>query len=246
MRTLSAGFDTMSGAVNQPGDARRRITKLRLATLCEGLDMRRFVIPALAVLGILFLSGCLPTPDPESPVSSDPVPSVSPTPAESPAEEPLPEIVLPACDALYSTDQVASLMGEGMELIGDATTPESDGGFGTSIPELKALLRSGDAVNCTWILPFTERGLTVSLMVVDSSTLGQINTALDAAGAGTTPVGGDTVIRAFAVDGEYPFSEAHGLGGTVWVSAYDGFGESAPALVQAAFESVIALNPGRF
>lgn len=211
--------------------------------------MRRLAIPTLAALGLLLLSGCLPAPEPAGPGGGDPTPSASPSASAAPdddaSDEPLPDLVLPACEALFTPEQVATLMDDGMNLIGDATNPESDGGFGTSIPELKELLRSGDSVNCTWVLPFTERGLTVSLMVVDDSELALITTALDGVGAGTTPVGGGTVIRAFAEEGEYPFTEAHGLADTLWVGAIDGFGENAPALVQAALETVIELNPGR-
>lgn len=211
--------------------------------------MRRLAIPTLAALGLLLLSGCLPAPEPAGPGAGDPTPSASPsatgTPADDTPDEPLPDLVLPACDALFTPGQVSTLMDDGMNLIGDATNPESDGGFGTSIPELKELLRSGDPVNCTWVLPFTERGLTVSLMIVDASELAQINSALDGVGAGTTPVGGGTVIRAFAEESEYPFTEAHGLADNLWIGAIDGFGENAPALVQAALETVIALNPGR-
>lgn len=205
--------------------------------------MRTLAIPSVALLGLLCLSGCLPTPEPEGPGSSSPAPTPSP---ETSSEVPLAEIVLPDCEGLYTPEQVTSLIGEGMEGIGDATIPETDGGFGTSISELQTVLRSDDAIHCTWVLPATERGLSVSLMVVTDAELAQINSVLDALGIGSTSIGGGAEIRSFAVEGEYPFTEAHGLAGTLWISARDGFGENAPALVQAALDSVVALNPGRF
>ncbi len=163
-------------------------------------------------------------------------------------------IVLPGCEDLYTAAQVMLLMGGDLELIGDATNPESDGGFGTSIPDLKTELRDGPAVNCTWVLPASERGLTVSFMVIDEVQQSEIVALLDAAGAGTTSIGGDFAIHAFAgaldtgeteAGGEFPFTEAHGIGPGIWVCAFDGHGENAPALVQAALDVIIEVNPGR-
>lgn len=208
--------------------------------------MRLLAIPTVAVMALVLLTGCLPASDPEGTVAPSPTASRSPSLPAEPTATPLPDLTLPTCDELFTPAQVLELMGDGMELIGDATTPESNGGFGTSVAELQAIGRAGGSLNCTWVLPASERGLTVSLMVIDASQLAHINEALDTVGAGTTPVGGGTVIRSFIDEGDYPFTEAHGLTEVVWVGALDGFGQFAPALVQAALDTVIALNPGRF
>ena len=206
--------------------------------------MLRLTTATVALATTLVLSGCLPAPGAGGPTAAPETPSASPSaPEPTPAPGP---ISLPGCAELYTADQVALLIGADLELIGDATHPESDGGYGTSFPALATELRDGDSVNCTWILPASERGLTVSFMVVTSAQRDAVTAVLTSAGIAATPVGGDFSIYAFADDGEYPFTEAHGLGGELWVCAQDGFGVNAPALVQAALDTIIELNPGRF
>lgn len=211
--------------------------------------MQRSVpILAITAMTLALLSACdMPSGQPSSTPSD--AGSATPTaPTPTPAEVALPPLVLPGCDDIYTAEEVLALMGEHIESLGDVSGPEQ-GGYGTDFPELVASLASGPSVNCTWVVPGTERGLSVSIMAASDSTREAVERILTAAGAGATATGGDSVIYAFTAEEtpeSSPFSEAHYLSPAVWVSANDRFGASAPALTQAAMHRMSELNPEWF
>ena len=197
---------------------------------------------AAAALAVLALTACGPTPTP-TPTPVETVDEATPTPTASAAPERA-ELVLPTCEELYTPDEVLMLMGEFMEL----NPPENTGG-GSSFPELVALLAADGTLRCTWILPASERGLTVSVRASDAASDAAVTAALTAAGSTGTSAGGDSIIYAISAD-ETPeksaFTEAHFLASGLWVAAYDLFGSNAPALTQAAMSRMAELNPTWF
>ncbi len=214
----------------------------------------RLTAAGAAIVAIaLALTGCFPTPpvpttepSPSStgsatPEAAEPVASASPSADFDPTTEAL---VLPSCADLYTADQVTALMGEFMAL----NPPGGDGG-GSRFPNLRSLLDAEGTLNCTWVLPASERGLTVSVRAADTESDGAVRATLMAAGSAGTSTGGDSIIFAVAADETpdfIPYSEAHYLAGGVWVAVFDGFGSNAPALSQAAMNRVAELNPSRF
>ncbi len=196
--------------------------------------------PLLLVLACAtLLSGCLPaTPTP----GADP--TATPTPAEtltSPAA--LPPLVLPECADLFSADEILALMGERMEFVVPDGVPEN-AAYGTGFPRLRAELDAGDSVSCAWVLPATEYGVTVSVMLASPEVFELVSATLRASGSDGTSTGGESII--FAID--IPETEvaagqveAHYLSPEIWVSAQGT--QSAPALTQAAMDYMIELNP---
>ena len=188
------------------------------------------------------LTGCLP---PEPTPGVDPAASpAGPTPAET-LETPvtLPAFVLPECADLFSADEILALMGERMEFVVPDGVPEN-AAYGTSFPELRAELAAGDSVSCTWVLPASEYGVTVSVMLASPDVFDLVASTLRASGSDGTSTGGESII--FAID--LPETEvaagqveAHYLSPEIWVSAQGT--QSAPALTQAAMDYVIELNP---
>lgn len=201
----------------------------------------------VATTAILLLAGCGGGSSETGPTDIGTSPPASPPPTES--ESPETPLTLPSCTDLFTEAQVIALMGDSMDALGDVSAPDA-GGYGTSRFELQVLLEERDALNCTWILPASERGLTVSMAIIPEADVATIGGALAAVGA--TASSGSYAIHSFdeSVETdpsalEYPYTEAHLIEPGLWVSALDNFGEYAPALVEAAADRVFALNPGR-
>jgi hypothetical protein len=147
--------------------------------------------------------------------------------------------VLPECADLYTADQITTLMGESMQL-----NPPEESGRGTRFDDLRALLDAEGSRNCTWVLPGSEYGVSVSIVASSEAIDSAVAATLTAAGSSGTSTGGDSVIFSIEVEEtqERPgFLEAHYLAGDVWVCVNGG--ESTPALAQAAMERVAELNP---
>lgn len=197
---------------------------------------------AAVTLTVLTLTACGPTPTP-TPTPVETVDEATPTPTATAAPERA-ELVLPTCEELFTPDEVLTLMGEFMEL----NPPENTGG-GSSFPELVSLLAVDGTLRCTWILPASERGLTVSVRASDAASDAAVTAALTAAGSTGTSTGGDSILYAIGAE-ETPersaFTEAHYLAAGLWVAAYDLFGDNAPALTQAAMSRMAELNPTWF
>ena len=198
----------------------------------------------LLVVCATLLTGCLPAGPPPG---ADP--TAEPTPAET-LETPvtLPALVLPECADLYTAAEVLSLMGEGMVPADFNPAPEN-AAYGTQFDELRAELAAGDSLNCTWVLPASERGLTVSVMLATPEQFELVSSTLRASGSDGTSTGGESII--FAISAEEtpessPYTEAHYLSPEIWVSARDLFGSFAPALTQAAMDRMAELNPAYF
>lgn len=203
---------------------------------------------ALAMAGATMLTGCggaMPIPTDSSTGAATPSPTATSAATVAPEPEPLPALVLPTCEQLFTADEVRTLMGESMELIGDVSGPDN-GGYGVSEPELQAVLEAGPSINCTWIRPATERGLSVSVMEASIETQDLIRTLMAAAGSAGTSTGGESVIYAYESSEFEPFTEANYLSPEIWVSALDVNGRFAPALTQAAMDTVAELNPAWF
>lgn len=199
----------------------------------------RLTIASLG-LAVLALTACGPTPEPTATPTM-----VKPTPTATASAAPVrAELVLPTCEDLFTADQVTALMGEFMQL-----NPPGDTGGGSGFPELVALLGAEGTVRCTWILPASERGLTVSIRASDAASDAAVTATLAAAGSTGTPTGGDSILYAIGAD-ETPersaYTEAHYLAAGLWVAAYDIFGDNAPALTQAAMDRMAELNPTWF
>jgi hypothetical protein len=209
------------------------------------------MLPTIAVIlaGSALLAACDGSdPAPLADPTSAPTPAMTASPASEPEPESLPALVLPSCDALFTPEEVATLMGDHMELIGDVSAPGM-GGYGAGDPALQAVLETGPSVNCTWILPASERGLTVSVMEASIETQELVRTLMAAVGSTGTPTGGESIIYGYErLESEETgaFTEAHYLSPEIWVSAHDGNGQFAPALTQAAMDRVAELNPAWF
>lgn len=210
----------------------------------------RLTAAGAAIVAIaLALTGCFPTPPvptteplPSStgsatPEAAEPVASASPSADFDPTTEAL---VLPGCADLYTADQVTLLMGSFMVL----NPPESTGP-GSNFPELAALLDNETTLKCTWVLPGSERALTVSIRASDAASDAAVRTTLTAAGASGTSTGGDSIIFAIRVEEtqeSWGYAESHYLAAGVWVAETNGI----PAVSQAAMDRVAELNPSRF
>ncbi|TAL41858.1 MAG: hypothetical protein EPN91_09710 [Salinibacterium sp.] len=189
--------------------------------------MHRIVVVAAAVL---LLAGCAPEP-----VAS---PTASPTPSATPAA-----LVLPTCNTLFTDAQVTELMGDNMQAMGDIS-PEG-ATYGSTVPELQSLIAAApDEFNCSWIIPASERGLTLSIIPADAATRAQVIDAL--APATGTVDGSARFFDATTADEMFPFNEANAVGGpgvNLWISVHDS-GTRALDITHAAWNSVVALNPG--
>jgi hypothetical protein len=200
--------------------------------------MMRVSAIAGATLLVLLLTACDPAaPGPtESPGAGSPVASPSAT-AASASPEPR-ALVLPECSDLYTADQITTLMNEFVQL----NAPE-DSGPGTRFEDLRALLDSAGSLNCTWVLPGSEFGVSVSIVASSDAIETAVAATLSAAGSSGTGTGGDSVIYSIEVE-ETPeqsgFLETHYLAGGVWVCVNGG---QSPALAQAAMQRVAELNP---
>ncbi len=191
---------------------------------------------------VTVLSGCIPAVSVSAPPAS---PSASPT-LETPAA--LPDLVLPECADLYTTDEVLTLMGERMQLVLPDETAEHVL-YGTEFEELRAELAAGESLSCTWVLPATERGLTVSIMAASPRVLELVSTTLREAGSAGTSTDGESISFEIQVGGTPDFppsAEAHYLSSGVWVSAFDAPGGSAAELTQTAMLRMATLNPDYF
>jgi hypothetical protein len=199
--------------------------------------MGKTAIVAGATLSMLLLAGCAPEPGPVPSRTVTPTPSASATPV---AFGPL---VLPTCDTLFTDAEVSALMGDGMDGMGDI----SPGGaaYGSSVPELEQLIiADSNEFNCTWVLPASERGLTLSFVPANDATRVDV-TGLLVPLVGTTD--GSAVFYDSATGGDHPYTEAHAVGVPgveLWISVNDGFGTKASEIVHAAWDRVVALNPG--
>lgn len=202
---------------------------------------------ATALSAFLLLTAC---GTPGTPGTSSPSPSptqASPSPSPTPDDDAGP-LVLPTCDDVFTADQVVALMGDGLDALGDVSSP-GGGGYGTNIPETQQLIEATEgAVNCTWVLPGSERGANLSIVPASSDT--RAAAALQLTSSGFTPSMEGTTEYFFMEDtGDFPYTEAHAIGGAdvdLWICSYDGHGTNALEIVRAAWDSVVALNPDRF
>jgi hypothetical protein len=134
-------------------------------------------------------------------------------------------------------------MGENMQFVVPDGAPEN-AAYGTGFPELRAELAAGDSVSCTWVLPGSEYGVTVSVMLASPEVFDLVASTLRASGSEGTSTGGDSIIFAINLPETEVAAgqvEAHYLSPEIWVSAQGT--QSAPALTQAAMDYVIELNP---
>ena len=198
--------------------------------------------PAVIVVTLVcatLLTGCLPV---------EPAPSAAPTAESTPTASPsapaaLPPLVLPECEDLYTADEILTLMGNDMVFVVPDGAPENVA-YGTGFPELRDELAAGDSLSCTWVLPASEYGVTVSIMLASADVFELVSSTLSAAGSAGTSTGGGSII--FSIELEETLvstggTEAHYLSPAIWVSASGG--ESAPALTQAAMDRMLELNP---
>ena len=205
----------------------------------QGALMFRPAAIVVTLACAMLLTGCLPV---------EPAPSAAPTEESTPAASPsapaaLPPLVLPECDDLYTAEEILTLMGSDMVFVVPDGAPENVA-YGTDFPELRDELAAGDSLSCTWVLPASEYGVTVSIMLASPDVFDLVSSTLRAAGSDGTPTGGESVIFAIELE-ETEVStggtEAHYLSPEIWVSA-NGGGSSA-ALTQAAMERMLELNP---
>jgi hypothetical protein len=195
----------------------------------------------LATLGmaVLTLTGCGPTPGPaptpiETVAEATSTPTATPTPTRA-------DLVLPTCDELFSPEQVLELMGEGM--VGET------GSGGTMFDELRPLLDAPGTLQCAWVLPASERFVSVSIREFDEATAAIVGATMNAAGSTGTNAGGDSIIYAVAAEEteeRLPFAEAHYLAVGLWVAASESHGTFAGAMTQAAMDRLAELNPTWF
>jgi hypothetical protein len=210
--------------------------------------MVRMASSGLTVLAIaMTMSACtleVPSPtSPSEPTTTAQADEIEPAIDPEPNEEPL---VLPVCEGIYTAAQQELLMGPHLEL-------SSPSGSGTNIDELDTLISANGGLSCTWILPASERGLSVSITTISETDRATVESTLGTAGFTSTPLSGTDVRYEFSegFDGEasedvYPYTEAHWLLNGAWVSVWDGSGNNATPLAQTARDALVALNPGRF
>jgi len=188
--------------------------------------MHRIVV---AVAAVLILAGCAAQPPAVSPSAS---------PTATPAS-----LVLPTCDTLFTDAQVAELMGDDMQAMGDIS-PEG-AVYGSTVEDLQSLIATTPGeFNCSWIIPASERGLTVSFVPADDEKRAQVVDAL--APATGTVDGSAQFFHSSADNGMFPFTEASAVGRpgvNLWICVHDS-DSRALDITHAAWDSVVALNPG--
>lgn len=183
-----------------------------------------------ALLVVLALGACTPTPaaTPTATPSSEASESASPSPSPSAA------FVLPECDSIYSPTLVAVLTAEGRTPLGD-TSAAGGGGWGTFDAGIEAIL-SGivDRVSCTWILPASESGSTTSVAVADAAARTALIAAFTAGGfTASTTADGD--LYSISVEEEFiTYTESHLLTSEVWIGSAYGFGVAETLTLDAA------------
>ncbi len=205
--------------------------------------MRR-LLGIATVLSVLALTACgtgdgddAATPDPSSSSSE----FGSPTPTATAAVA----VRRPTCDTLLTPVQVSDLMDPGAQGIGDATTP-AGGGRGSTVLELLQIM-DGDsgAVHCTWVLPDSDAGATISIMsdplVAHAGEVYLSTLTLEE----TTGATGERILTIRSLDG-FAYTESHGFLDGVWVGVWDGFATESSAIVDAVFATLAADNPSRF
>ncbi|MGV8969658.1 MAG: hypothetical protein ACOH1J_04340 [Microbacteriaceae bacterium] len=193
----------------------------------------------VTLASVALLTGCLPI---------KPAPTADPTAAALPsaslsAPAALPALVFPDCVDVYTAEQILSLTREGMEFVVPDGVPENTA-YGTGFPELRDVIATGESLTCTWVLPASEYGVTVSIMLASPDVVELVSSTVRAAGSDETTTGGESVIFALEIEDSSVStggSEAHYLSPKIWVCAQGA--ESAPALVQAAMERMLELNP---
>lgn len=189
----------------------------------------RFALGSVGLaLGLLIaLTGCTPSAAPEPSASATAIASATASPAPAP-------VALPACDAIYSPELVATLEADGREPQGDVSSPGA-GGWGTLDPGLETLLAALDErVSCTWILPASESGSTTSVARLDEASRTALLDALGTAGFTATPIDGGE-LWTIAVEEEFiTYTEAHLVSATLWVGSLYTFGDAQTLTLDAA------------
>lgn len=198
--------------------------------------MRLTLSAAVVTAVVLALSGCVPG-DTSSPTPGPTGESGSPSPTET--EAPSGPLSLPDCTSLFTAAQVTELIGEGMEHRPDAV------GVGSGTASVQALIAASSPTSCSWVLPDSERGVSVALIEMDEALQTEAEATFTAeAFSGSSS--GPAAVYSIEGTGDFPFTEAHALAPGIWIAVYDGFGTNATAIAQAAFDNVSAANPGRF
>lgn len=227
------------------------------------LALRKYALPlALMAVAVLGVSGCqaldtLRGGQAEDQSVSDGAATDSTTGQETPApqgdapSEEAAEVAVPVCEDLYSPSMNTALLGEVRVSVGDNS--EGDFGYGTTTPELVALLKTVRAdlrISCTWYLPASESVSVTSVAIISADTKREVSEVLNSTSAIASTLGAGNLwdIRSATSDEspDYIATEAHLLIDTpcpatlaeqscaLWVTSNYAYGQAKPLTVDAA------------
>jgi hypothetical protein len=123
-----------------------------------------------------------------------------------------------ACDDLLTRAEVERFLSPAAVSQGDTSGNPGGGGRASTDPNILALMPAGSR-HCTWVVPDSDGGLIVSVMVVDAATRASVESL--------TPLsvrddGPDATYLTFTAMDQFQFTETHALGTArdLWVAAF--------------------------
>jgi hypothetical protein len=192
-----------------------------------------------AVALVITLSGCVgaePTPTEtvaETPESSSPAPTAESAPSST----------LPACDSIFTPAGFALVSSENLQWTDVASGSESDPGLALFDSSLEPALIDNESISCSFILPASERGMSVyAILMSDSDTAIVVSFFTGAGYTVSAPATGAGTIYSIVDEGEYPFTEAHLVRDDILVSSFDSFGLKATDYVADASAQIATLT----
>lgn len=184
----------------------------------ERMTMPRLLPLATALIAAALITGCASG----SPAATSTTPAPSPTPSSRATDSPEPTdtaVAKPAdpfaltCDELLTRAELDSSLGAAA-----IREPTRAGGGGTTDLDILALMPAG-ALDCTWVLPGTDDGIVVSLMVVDAGTRAAVEARLNFYTADGDPA---VTYWTFGSLDTFIFTETHAFAtiGGLWVAVF--------------------------
>jgi hypothetical protein len=184
------------------------------------LGSRNLVISVAAAMSVVIgLAACTST-DTTTAVGA----SASPSP--DPPSETVVISALPNCAEIFSPAMLLVLGGENLQSV--TGIPGSNPDLARYDASLEPVLMGKEQVTCDFVLPVTERGMSMNIFLVSDVDQSQVESFFAAAGYSVaSPVTGVGTIYSFEHDGDYPFTEAHLIRDDLMVSSFDYFGVAA-------------------